>query len=928
MQQIDQQLQATGWTVQSRQAANLGAARGVAVGEFPLTTGFADYMLFVDRRPIGVVEAKAVGTPLSGVEPQTARYSAGLPPLLQANAWHTPLPFLYQSTGVETFFTDVRDPEPRSRRVFTFHRPETLAGWAEQPQTLRARLRALPPLIPTGLWPAQIEAVQNLERSLAADRPRALIQMATGSGKTYAAVTSVYRLIKHARARRVLFMVDRTHLGLQALREFQQYVTPDDGRKFGELYNVQLMTSNVLDPVSKVCITTVQRLYSMLRGEADLDASLEERPLASLAAVFGDRPREVAYNAYLPIEYFDFVAIDECHRSIYKVWRQVVEYFDAYLTGLTATPSKQTFGFFNGNLVMEYPRERAVADGVNVDGWVYRIRTQVTERGSRVEAGEWVDKRDRQTRDVRWERLDEDLVYEASQLDRDVVAPDQIRTVVRTFRERLFSEIFPGRNEVPKTLVFAKDDSHAEDIVRIVREEFGKGNEFCQKVTYKAAGKPEDIIAAFRNSFNPRIAVTVDMIATGTDVKPIEILLFMRQVQSANYFEQMLGRGTRVISQTDLQAATPDAAHKTHFVIVDAVGVVEHPKVDVGTLDRKHSLPLDKLLEAAAFRAVDEEMLSSLAVRLARLAGQLTDDERDAVAGASGGQSLRELSHGLLDALDPDQAHGRARELAGGADPTPEQVATARAELLEAAVAPFDNPDLRHLLTTIKARTEQVVDRVTRDRLIGAGYSVEDTERARQMVASFYAFLQEHRDEIAALQIIFGQPYGQQRLTYEQVKDLAARIEMPPHVWTTEALWRAYAQLERDKVRGVGARRVLTDLVSLVRHAVQLEDELVPYPDLVQRRYRDWLEMQEACPEPCPERSRRESRRASGRVFTEEQRWWLDRIAETIGVNLSVTSDDFQVGELFSRGGWIAARRLFGTDLPALLEELNETLVV
>ena len=911
-QQIDDQLQAAGWTVQTRDAANLGAARGVAVGEFPLTTGFADYMLFMDRRPIGVVEAKAVGKTLSGVEAQTARYSEGLPPLLKSNAWHTPLPFLYQSTGVETFFTDVRDPEPRSRRVFAFHRPERLAGWAEQPQTQRARLRGLPPLITTGLWDAQIEAVRNLELSFAADRPRALIQMATGSGKTYAAVTFVYRLIKHARACRALFMVDRTNLGIQALREFRQYVTPDDGRKFGELYNVQLMTSNALDPVSKVCITTVQRLYSMLRGEQAFDESLEAQPLARLAAIFGDRPREVVYNSYLPIEYFDFIIIDECHRSIYNVWRQVLEYFDAYLIGLTATPSKQTFGFFKQNLVMEYPRERAVADGVNVDGWVYRIRTEVTERGGEVEAGEWVDKRDRKTREVRWEQLDEDLVYETKQLDRDVVAPDQIRTVIRTFRERLPTEIFPGRTEVPKTLVFAKNDSHAEDIVRIVREEFGKGNEFCQKVTYKAVGKPEEIIAAFRNSYNPRIAVTVDMIATGTDVKPIEILLFMRQVRSANYFEQMIGRGTRIISETDLQAATPDAIRKTHFVIVDAVGVVEHPKMDVGTLDRKRSLPLDKLLEAVAFRAFDEEMLSSLAVRLARLEGLLTDEERDAVEEVSGGKSPRELSHGLLDALDLDQAHDRAQAQAGGASPTPEQVAAARAELLAAAVVPFDNPDLRHVLTTIKARTEQVIDRVTRDRLTGAGYSVEDTERARQMVASFYAFLQENRDEIAALQVIFGQPYGQQRVTYEQIKELAARFEMPPHLWTTEGLWRAYAQLERDRVRGVGGRRTLTDLVSLVRHAVQLEDELIPYPDLVHHRYREWLAAQEA----------------GGRVFTEEQRWWLDRIAETIGVNLSVTSDDFQVGALFERGGWIAARRLFGVELSVLLAELNQKLAI
>ena len=932
-QNIDAQLTTAGWVVQERDAANLSAARGVAVGEFPLTTGFADYMLFVDKRPIGVVEAKAVGKTLSGTEAQTAKYSAGLPPQFQANAWHTPLPFLYQSTSVETFFTDVRDPAPRSRHVFTFHRPETLAEWAGNvgaglvpallgattlgtttrvAPTLRAQLRALPPLITTGLWKAQIEAVQNLERSFATDRPRALIQMATGSGKTYAAVTSVYRLIKYAHAHRVLFMVDRTNLGRQALREFQQYVAPDDGRKFGELYNIQMMTSNVLDPVSKVCITTVQRLYSMLRGEEVFDESLEARPLGRLAAIFGDRPREVVYNPHLPIETFDFIIIDECHRSIYNVWRQVLEYFDAYLIGLTATPSKQTLGFFNQNLVMEYPRERAVADGVNVDGWAYRIRTEVTERGSKVEAGEWVDKRDRQTRKVRWEQLDEDLEYEARQLDRDIVTPDQIRTVIRTFRERLFTEIFPGRTEVPKTLIFAKSDSHAEDIVRIVREEFGKGNEFCQKVTYKATRKPEEIIAAFRNSYNPRIAVTVDMIATGTDVKPIEILLFMRQVHSANYFEQMLGRGTRIISETDLQAATPDAVSKTHFVIVDAVGVLEHDKVDVGTLDRKRALSLDRLLEAAAFRMVDEDMLSSLAARLARLEGQLTDDERDAVAEASGGKSPRELAHGLLDALDPDKAHDRAQAQAGGQPSTPEQVAAARAELRETAVAPFDNPVLRKLLTSLKARTEQVIDRVTRDRVVGAGYSFEDTKRARQMVASFYTFLQENRDEIAALQIIFGRPYGQQHCTYEQIKELAARIKMPPHAWTTEELWRAYAQLERDHVRGVGARRTLTDLVSLVRHAVQLEDELIPYPERVQQRYTDWLAAQEA----------------EGHAFTEEQRWWLDRIAEVIGVNLSMTSDDFQVGALFERGGWIAAKRLFGAELPVLLEELNDALVV
>ncbi|HEY3231075.1 MAG TPA: DEAD/DEAH box helicase family protein, partial [Roseiflexaceae bacterium] len=266
--EIDRLLEAAGWVVQNRGAVNLYAAPGVAVREFSLTTGFADYLLFTDRKALGAVEAKAEGTPLSGVEAQSAKYGAGLPGTLKA--WRTPLPFLYESTGVETYFTDGRDPDPRSRRVFAFHRPETLLAWARESQSLRARLRQ-PTQLSTGgsrttptLWDAQVEAIRNLEQSLAEDRPRALIQMATGSGKTFTAVSFIYRLIEHAGARRVLFLVDRGNLGRQTLREFQQYVTPDDGRKFSEIYNVQQLQSNALDPVSRVCITTIQRLYSML----------------------------------------------------------------------------------------------------------------------------------------------------------------------------------------------------------------------------------------------------------------------------------------------------------------------------------------------------------------------------------------------------------------------------------------------------------------------------------------------------------------------------------------------------------------------------------------------------------------------------------------------------------------------------------------
>ena len=405
--------------------------------------------------------------------------------------------------------------------------------------------------------------------------------MATGAGKTYLACALSYRLIKFANARHILFLVDRANLGRQAKGEFDQFVPPDDPRKFGTLYNVQHLTSNKLDPVARVTICTIQRLYSMLRGE-ELPEDADELSTYELGAADG-RLREVAYNPAIPIETFDFIITDECHRSIYNLWRQVLEYFDAHIIGLTATPSKQTIGFFNQNLVTEYGHERAVADGVNVGYEVYRIKTQVTEQGGKVEKGFFVDKRSKETRARRWERLDEDLSYAAHDLDRSVVVPSQIRTVLQAFKESLFTELFPSRTLVPKTLIFCKDDSHAEDVVHIAREVFGKGNDFAKKITYQSrhpdTGKPangESLIAEFLTSPQLRIAVTVDMIATGTDIKPLECLVFLRDVRSRVYFEQMKGRGTRVLTPTDLQSVSgADARAKTHFVIVDAVGVCE-----------------------------------------------------------------------------------------------------------------------------------------------------------------------------------------------------------------------------------------------------------------------------------------------------------------------------------------------------------------
>ncbi len=907
-QRIDELLSAADWKIQDLKELNLGASLGIVVREFPLKSGVADYLLFVDRKAVGVVEAKPEGTTLSGVAEQTEKYLAGVPD----NLPHVqePLPFAYESTGIETFFRDERDPAPRSRRIFAFHKPETIGEWLYKKNTLRARLKTMPPLISHGLRDCQIEAIKNLETSFGDARQRALIQMATGSGKTYTAVSFIYRLIKFANAKRVLFLVDRSNLGRQTLKEFQQYITPDDGRKFTELYNVQHLTSNTLDPVSRVCITTIQRLYSMLKGEPELDAEIEEHSIFDISPE-GDKPKEVLYNPQIPIETFDFIITDECHRSIYNLWRQGLEYFDSFIIGLTATPSKQTLGFFNQNLVMEYSHERAVADGVNVGYEVFRIQTEITEKGGKVEAGFYIDKRNKLTRKTKWEMLDEELEYAPNQLDRAVVATDQIRTIIKTFKEKLFTEIFPGRTEAPKTLIFAKDDSHAEDIVHIIREEFGKGNEFCKKITYKTTGeKPEDLIASFRNSYNPRIAVTVDMISTGTDIKPLECLLFMRDIKSRVYFEQMKGRGTRIISPDDLNAVTPDVSHKTHFVIVDAVGVCENDKTDSRPLERKPSVPFDKLIMSVALGNRDEDTLTSLAGRLARLEREIGEKDRKEIEDASEGKPLRQIINKLLDTVDPDKHIEKAEEIFHTKTPTDEQIIKAAEALTNEACTPFDNPKLRNTIIEIKQRNEQVIDTVSKDNIIFAGFDAQAKEKARTIVDSFKKFIQENKNEITALQIIYSKPYGKRHLTFDQIKNLADAIEKPPYRLTADLLWQAYEQLEKSKVRRAGPQKLLTNIISLIRFAIGESDFLEPFPDIEDRKFKEWLASQER----------------GGRRFTPEQMAWLEIIKDHISTSLSISAEDFEYTPFNEKGGAVRFYNVFGTDSDIILEELNEAL--
>ncbi len=921
-ERIDGQLEECGWNVQDFRKADFSAGRGIALREVRLKSGPCDYLLLVDRKPVGVIEAKKEGTTLSTIADQSDNYAENLPEYLAAGV-SGPLAFRYESTGVETFFRDERDPYPRSRRVFAFHRPETLAEWASQPDTLRGRLARMPEahsLVTTGLRDCQVEAIRALERSFAQDRARALIHMATGAGKTFTACAFIYRLIKHAGAKRVLFLVDRSNLGEQARDEFARYRTPDTGRLFTELYNVQHLTSPHIDDVARVTICTIQRLYSILRGE-ELPEGADDLSGAELAQALGStRSREVVYNPAVPIEKFDFIVTDECHRSIYNLWRQVLEYFDAFLIGLTATPAPQTIAYFQQNRVAEYNHERAVADGVNVGYDVYRIRTRVTGRGGKIEKGLLIDHRSKASRAARQEVLAEDLDYTPADLDRSVVVPDQIRTVLKTYRDIVFTELFPGRTLLPKTLIFAKDDSHAEDVVHICREVFGRGNDFCKKITYQSkhpvTGKPaktKDMISEFRLSPTLRIAVTVDMIATGTDVKPIEVLIFLRDVRSRVYFEQMKGRGTRVLTPTDLQAVSgAEARAKTHFVIIDAVGVCESDKTESRPLDRQPTVPLKTLLQRVIFPGGrDEDTLTTLASRLARLDRELDSSQREQVVKASGGQMPATLAAALLRAVDPDAIATRASgdpEADAAAVPSDEYEA-ARRQLIADACAPFDKPSLRETLETLKRETEQAIDIFTLDEVASQGFDAAAKEKAAGLVQSFRDYLASHKAEIDALQILYSRPY-RQRLTEAMLKELEKKLRETNATWTEDRLWDAFAVTTPNNVRGRSQAGRFADLVSLVRFALEQQPVLAPFADSVQERYEEWLKRKEE----------------DGVVFTSEQRAWLGLIRDHIATSLSIEPEDFDYSPFTQRGGLGKAHQLFGAELPRLLDELNEAL--
>lgn len=804
---IDRMLEESGWLVTDRDHFN-PAVNAQAVEEGLMKGGKeSDYLLFLNGKAVGVLEAKRADNNLgSKVQEQALGYTKSCPSWCAS--WMNPLPLAYISNGNELYFRDTRVKDSDFEAANRVMSPKEIVRLLN----IQDEFAGLPTLKKRGLRDCQFEAITALEDSFRNGQNRALMVLATGAGKTYTACTAAYRFLSFTPMKRVLFLVDRNNLGKQAENEFGTYKLTETGDPFNTIYGVERLKSNTIPSGVNVLICTIQRLFSLLSGEEIRDdddddslapASAKEIPLPGIPQ--------------LPSDFFDLIIIDECHRSIYSSWKRVLDYFStARMIGLTATPSPDTLAFFNKNQVVNYTLEKSIVDGVNVDHRIYRIKTQVTEDGGAIKEGDKITKITRYTGKVEQLRPQETQLYTKQELNRSIINPAQIKLILETYRDAIYTDMYPERepdmNSIPKTLIFALNDSHATNIVRIAREVFGKENDdqFIQKITY-SAGDSNELIRHFRNDKEFRIAVTVTLVATGTDVKPLEVLIFMRDVESWALYTQMKGRGVRTIGDDQLRNVTPNATSKDLFYLVDAVGVTEHEMhiIEAKETEETKVITLRALLEHITHGEVSDENLRLLAGRLARINSKSTESQQHEFtlkAGISMKDLATQIYQGMEDGLPPyDHVN----------DPNPERKALVRPLAI--------HPDAREYLLILNAGFVSILH-PGEDTLISKGFSLEE---AKETTDAFEKYVKEHADDIEALRILYnhtGEP-----ITYALLKDLENKLKMQNHKFNIPMLWNTYSLISPNSVQRFKRKEekeALTNIIQLARYAYQQIEKL------------------------------------------------------------------------------------------------------
>lgn len=906
---IDRKLEEAGYVVQDKDDLNLKAAEGVVVRRYPTSSGEADYIVFICQKPVGVIEAKEAkkGDFLSTAELQTNRYANDKLAYIDNEV----LRFRWECTEYKTFFTDIKDINYRSREVFSFFKPEELKRLLRQgDETLRNNLKKENYLNEDELRGCQVVAIKNLEKSFSKNKPRALIQMATGAGKTVTAINAVYRLLKFSKAKRILFLVNTKNLAEQAETAFKLFKPTDDSRLFTELYGVQRLNSSHINSDTQVCISTIQRMYSILKNE-EFDEKLEET-IDELEK--DNKVRYVQYNKNYPPEFFDFIIIDECHRSIYNVWKQVLEYFDAFLIGLTATPDQRTISFFHNNAVSDYSRQKAIIDGVNVGEERFIIETEISNNGGLI-CEPFVDVREKSTRKEDIEELEDEIVYTNKEIDKTIVVPSQIRLILQAFKNAV-KQIYKDRKEFPKTLIFAKDDSHAEDIVREARIVFDEYNDSCKRITY-SENKAQEVLKEFRNGINLRIAVTVDMIATGTDVKPLECLLFMRDVRSKNYYEQMLGRGTRVLSLEELQKVSPSARYpKDKFIVFDAVGVTKSAKTETITMERRPGKNIKELImEIVAGGKKDENTIVTLAWRLITLNQVLSKKQKQKFLKLTSGLSLSNIAENLTDCFNEEKIKEKI-EKDYSDNPPEEYLEKTQNEMIEKATEPLFKPEIRNFIINARKNEEQIISNEI-DTLIKCGWENDISDKANETIKSIRELIDENKDKMEALKIIYNQPYRYRDLTYDAIKELWVFLQEKIGFGKIEIIGECYKIKHPNYFKN--PLNKFTDIITLIRFEWGLIDlnnidknkGIPSFSETVAKNFKDWIF----------------EKNSKGPIFDEEKTNWLREIKQIISRDGAMTEEYFEYEPFAPLGGLGRYYELFGDESSSLLEEINKKLI-
>ncbi len=836
-QKIDEMLKISGWDIISRNEYS-DIYNGCAITEALLTGNLeADYLLFAGGKAIGVLEAKRAENNLSvEVAEQAQNYTKSLPDWYQT--WSNPLPFVFLSNGETLLFRDMREEDATYIELKKMKTPKELVQMADI-KSEYAALPALPPVGEKGLRQCQFDAIRNLELSFKHDENKALISLATGAGKTFTACTFTYRFLTYTSVRKVLFLVDRNNLGKQAEGEFTTYKLTESGEVFNSIYTVQRLKSIEEIQSAKVVISTIQRLFSAITGQTLTTENDDDESDYADALYDAETEDEVKLDGklLLPPDFFDLIIVDECHRSIYGKWQQVLKYFNsAKIIGLTATPTPEAEAFFNGNFVANYTFEDSVRDGVNVPPRVYRIKTQVSENGGTIAENEKVYKQSKFTGKKEIVSNADEQQYTTTQLDRSVVNKTEIKKVVEAYKESIYKSLYPDRfpdwNYIPKTLFFAKSDSHANDIIEQIKEVFKVEfpdeklpKDFVQKITYNA-GNSNELIRQFRNNKEFRIAVTVTLVATGTDVKPLECVVFMRDVASSVLYTQMKGRGCRRISDDNLQLVTPNATSKDCFYVIDAVGVTEHehhiPEVKGGEGTAIPVPSLQRLLELLSLGNVSDEYLTLLSNYLAKCQnkGELDDlKEWAEIAGVT----LKDFVDNLIAALEPENCVSFQALAEQNQNPTTVKhlppyidINAPNSERKQLISKLINNQKARQKILEINAGFVKILI-PGEDELTYTGFSKEESET---YIQTFEKYMDENKDKIEALRIIYNEE--DIPITHRMLEDLQANLLKANGMYKPGYIWQNYKVVKADNsvvpLESKNELEALTNLIQIARY--------------------------------------------------------------------------------------------------------------